>query len=501
MDWTWTNETLATALAWQAPLRLPPISITSVQVHTSACSPGALFVPLPFERRKRGFSCEADSIAAAIDGGASLALTTDSHLPFRPRVPVLRVAPPLIGVLIRLAQYARVRYHGKVIAITGSVGKTTTKDLLHHVLCHAGASFKTPDNHNSIGGVCAVTINRPLNSQFTIVEVGAARAGHMQHAAIARPHIGIVSNVGTSHLSRYRNRQEMFREKISLFDHLEGDRIGIVHRSVLDEDDANERLIRSKRLSRLLTVGREPDNDVHIAEMTFDGIRTTGIVSVLGKPYRLVLPLPGHFVDSAMLALAVGGVLGLDLAPLVDALATSAPSPRRCARYRITTRDGAVMELIDDSFNAAPVSVSALLQTLQLRSAARKVFVLGDMLGLGSEATRHHEALAPLIVRAGVDLLVTVGELARLAAANSIETMNFPDADAASRGLPALLKGGDLIAVKASVEVHLENVLLAILATGDSAPVLSWRIEDALGQTDSAVTARAAASIPEPISR
>jgi UDP-N-acetylmuramoyl-tripeptide--D-alanyl-D-alanine ligase len=499
MDWTWTGETLATALAWRNPVPLPPVSITSVQILTSACSPGALFVPLPFEMNLQGFSCESDAIAAAIDRGASIALTTAPQLPFLPSVPVVRVTPPMTGALAKLARFARGSYQGKVIAITGSIGKTTTKDLLHHVLGHAGVSFKTVSSSNSIGGICAVTINRPLNSQFTVVEVGASRAGHIRRAAIARPHIGIISNIGISHLGRYRNRQELFREKVSLFDHLEGDRIGIVHRNVLDEDDANERLIRSKRLSRLLTVGRGSDNDVHIADLAFDGIGTTGIISVLGNPYRFALPLPSHFVDNAMFALAAAGALDLDLAPLVAALATSSPTPRRCTRQRIVVEGGAI-ELIDDSFNAAPDSVSALLRILQFRSAARKVFVFGDMLSLGNDTVQLHKAIAPLSVSAGIDLVVTVGKLAPLAADKSVETINFPDADAASRGLPALLKPGDLIAVKGSRAMHLENVVQAILAMGRITPLLSWRIEDELVAADSMAPIRCAASIPERIS-
>jgi UDP-N-acetylmuramoyl-tripeptide--D-alanyl-D-alanine ligase len=499
MDWVWTTETLAQILAWRLPANLPRISITSVQAIPDACSPGALFVPLPFQMKVRGLGSEAEAIATAIGYGASLALTTVPQLPGPLGAPVLRVAPPLIGTLVKLAQFARSRYRGKVIALTGSVGKTTTKDLLHHVLSTAGTSFKTPANHNSIGGVCTTLINRPLKNDFLVVEVAASRKGHLGHAGVARPHIGLVTNVGISHLVHYNDRKELFREKVSLFDHLEGDRIGIVHRSVLDAD-RNEGLIRAKGLSRLVTVGTEPDNDIYCSELNFDGVATTGNMSVFGKTHRFRLPLAGHFVDSAMFGMAVAAVLDLDMESALAALSTMVPSPRRCERHRIATEGGA-MELIDDSFNAAPDSVSALLRILERRAAARKVFVFGDMKWLGAGTVQYHEAIAPLLARAGVDLLVTVGALARMAAGASRAAIHFPDADEAAAGLPALLKPGDLIAVKASQAVHLEKAVQAILAIGQSTPVTAWRIENELEQTDSAIMTPVEGSIPKVMPR
>jgi UDP-N-acetylmuramoyl-tripeptide--D-alanyl-D-alanine ligase len=457
---------------------LPPLSITSVQLLPEECSPGALFVPVPFDLKRRRYNTEVEAITAAVRNGASAALTNVSQPPFHAGVPVIRAVPNTLAVLARLAQFARSGYQGKVIAITGSVGKTTTKDLVHHVLSHAGLCFKTPANHNTISGVCMVTINRPLKSRFTVVEVGATKPGHLRHAAIARPHIGIITNVGLSHLANYGRADDIHREKVSLFDYLEGERIGIVHRSVLDADSARENLIQSKGLSQLVTVGKGSNSDIYLIEATFNGTATEGVMSVVGKPYRFRLSRPGrHFVDSAMFAVAVASVLRLDIDPLIAALATATPSPRRFERYRIATKDGAV-ELIDDSYNAAPDSVSALLDTLEQRAARRKVFIFGDMRGLGSDSARCHEAIAPLIGRAGVDLLVTVGTLARHAGGTASETINFADADAASAAVPSLLKPGDLVAVKASGPVGLDKVVLAIRTMGDSAPVVSWRIED-----------------------
>jgi UDP-N-acetylmuramoyl-tripeptide--D-alanyl-D-alanine ligase len=477
VDWTWTEEIVVNALGGPSPARLPQISITSVHCKPDECSPGVLFVPLPIALKRQGFEREEEAIAAAIESGASMALTNLWQLPFRPRVPVMRAAPT-IAALIKLAQFARSGYRGKVVAVTGSVGKTTTTALVHHMLSHAGLSFKSPGN--TIEAVCEVAINRPIKSHFTITEIESTRPGHLRHAGIARPHVGIVTNVGLSHLANYRRAEDILREKVSLFDHLEGERVGIIHRSVLDADRASEGLIRSKGLSRLITVGKESNNDIHLTDMTFDGTASAGTMSVLGRLYRFRLSLPGqHFVDNAMFAVAVGSALSLDIDPLIASFTTAMPSSRRFERHRIATKAG-VIELIDDSYNAAPDSVSALLDTLGKRVVRRKVFIFGDMLELGNHSAQLHEAIAPIVKRAGVDLLVTVGAFAHLAGSQgaSNEIASFANADAASAALPSLIESWDLVAVKASNAIGLETVVSAIRAMGESTPAMAWRIED-----------------------
>jgi UDP-N-acetylmuramoyl-tripeptide--D-alanyl-D-alanine ligase len=447
-----------------------------VKLIPDQCAPGSLFVPSGFELKLGGFTSEEAALQAAIAHGASMVLTNLARLSFRPSVPVIH-APPTVAALVRMARFARADYRGKVIAITGSVGKTSTKDLVHHVLSHAGSSFKTPDNRNALGGVCEVTINRPAKSRFTVVEVGASEAGHTRHAAIARPHVGIITRVGSSHLQNYRHADDILREKIALFDHLEGERVGIVHKSVLDADDARDRLLRSKSLARLVAVSEGPDSDIFPLEAEFDGAVTVGMMSVLGKPHRFSLSLPArHFLETAMLAVGTATVLGLDVEALMPSLATAVPAKGRFMRYRITTVDGAI-ELLDDCYNAAPESVAALLGTLERRAARRKVLVLGDMLGLGSSSARLHEEIAPAVRRAGIGVLITVGELARLVGSGvDAETMHHADAAAASVAVPPLLRPGDLVAVKGSGAMRLDNVVEAIRSLGESAAATGWTL-------------------------
>jgi len=483
----WTTETIFQALGATVPAGYPRFAINAVQLDPDECSPGSLFVPCSYQlsRLKRWHSEEA-AIESAFNRGASAALTNLARVDFSGSVPVIRVASatgsaaePTVGALVAMARFARSAFCGKVIAVTGSVGKTTTKDMIHHAIAPHRRSFKTAGNRNSIAGICQTIVNLPADSQFCVVEVGATQSGHLRHAAIARPNIGIVTNVGLSHLENYGSGEDILREKISLFDHLEGERIGFLHSSVVEADNARESLISRKNLSRVITVGSRPGNDIHVTDLNFDGISTEGTMSIFGRLHRFRLPLPGrHFVDSAMFAAGVGSVSGVDVESVLAALATATPASRRCERFKVVLPAGAI-ELIDDSFNASPASVAALLDTLGQRTARRKVFVFGDMLELGAHAESLHREMSPLIDRAGIDLLITVGRYSEFADGSMPDssTWHFPDATAASRAVPGLLEPLDLVAVKGSNAVGLDKVVAAIFEAGDGVPAGSWRIE------------------------
>ena len=483
----WTTDSIFEALGSALPAGMRSLTIDAIQLDPDECSPGSLFVPSTYFLSRIGrWPNEEAAILTAIDRGASAALTNLSRTKFKVAVPVLRLASgpsagvePTIGALIAMARYARAAFGGKVIAITGSVGKTTTKDMVHHVLARHRRSFKTAANRNSVAGICQTVINLPSDSEFCVLEVGATQSGHMRPALVARPEIGVVTNIGLSHLENYRSAHEIAQEKLSLFDHLEGERIGFLDSGILEGDRAVRSLVREKGVSRLITVGFRPDDDIHVTDLEFDGVSSQGTMSVFGRSIRFSLPFPGrHFLSCGMFAIGVGCLSGLDLDAAVAALATAMPSARRSERFRIVRADGAI-ELIDDSYNAAPASVVALLDAIGLRAARRKVLVLGDMLELGAHAESIHGDIAQHVERAGIDLLVTVGELSELAAAGMpiAATRHFPDALAASQAVPALLQASDLVAVKGSSAVGLEKVVAAIAQAGTCSPAGSWRIE------------------------
>jgi UDP-N-acetylmuramoyl-tripeptide--D-alanyl-D-alanine ligase len=282
----------------------------------------------------------------------------------------------------------------------------------------------------------------------------------------------------------YSDPYEILREKVSLLDHLTGDRIAILNRAILDVDDSRERLVRAKPVANLITVGADRDSDVHLLELDAAAGAVRGVMSVFGTAHRFELPLAGkHFAENAMFAVATAHALGHDAASAVDALLTFVATDGRMTRWRIETGT-AILELVDDSYNAAPKSVEGLLGFLaERRNLGRKVLVLGDMRELGVAEEALHDALAPRVDQAGIDLLITVGALAaRIADTVSpkLETVRFETADQAAGIVPSLLQHGDLVAVKASRAVGLDKLVAEIKSSANSASLAppGWQIED-----------------------
>jgi len=480
VDQSWTLSTVFSALRKPVPESLPQVAISAVQTNPRNCGPGDLFVTGIFELNHLGYSRQSQAVQEAMGNGASAIMTSLSGLSTPPSVFVFQV-DSTGRAMAALARFARTQFEGKVIAITGSVGKTSTKDVVDHTLSQFGTSFKTVNNHNSLFGVCRTIVNAPRRADFAVVEVGASSPGHLQHAKLANADIGIVTRIGISpHLVHYKDHGEVRREKLSLFDHLAGLKIGITHESVVAIDRKTDGLLAGKRLSHLITVGQSDRNDVYCSENRFNGVMNEGVMRVFGSayPFQLNLPAP-HFLDSAMFAAATAAALNLDISKALTALSTATITERRFERFRITLASGN-LELIDDSYSSGPDAIQALLKALSYRRVSRKVFVWGDLAGLGDQASYFHSAIANSLQRNGVDLVLTVGELTRAACHNldMPDVRHFTDRHELTAVLEQCILAGDLVAVKGSGSTQLGEVADGIKQLGICAPANSWRVED-----------------------
>lgn len=475
----WTRDSLMEALGL-APVACPDFDVRSVAVEPEGCMPGTFFIAV--DRHEPTAEIEA-AIRSAVAQGA-VAVLTNRDLPFPGlTVPVWQVAGYPQFALRKLARVARDRFTGKVVGVCGSIGKTSTTRFVHQILGGFGRS--SSNNRGNPGWSWVTVANAPPDFDYLAVELPVDRPGTMAaKAGATRPHVGVMTNIGISHLSNYPERRGILREKAIMLDHLTGDRCAVVSRSVLEFDDSHDRLLRSKHLSRVITVGTSVSDDLFLSAVSSDSYRTSGRMSVFGASYDFVLPTPGrHFAANALLAVGACCALGLPAAEAVASLANAPLPSRRVQRLRVRIPDG-FLELIDDSYNAAPASVRALLAVLGDRHPSRKVLVLGDMLEIGPESERHHEELAPYIAGAGVDVLVTVGPLARRAASGMghLDTVLLDDAKAATSALPQLLRAGDLVAVKGSNAVNLDRVVAAVAPPGVHEPAATdWHIENEHG--------------------
>ncbi len=421
---------------------------------------GSLFVAVEGERVDGH-----DYAAAAVRAGA-VAVLADRPVD----APAVFVDDTMIA-LSRLAGYVRGRLPAvATVGVTGSQGKTSTKDLLAGVLAPAGPVIAPAGSFTNELGAPLTVLRIDEQTTHLVVEMGARGVGHIEHLCrVAQPRVGVVLNVGTAHLGEFGSRAAIARAKGELVEALPTDGA-----AVLNADDPLVAAMASRTQARVLTFGPNAAADVRI-----DGLRLAdsgGPVFTLvtpdgGAPVAMTL-LGSHQAHNAAAAAAAALALGRPLAEIAGALSAATPMSRwRMERH--VRGDGVVV--VNDAYNASPDAMREALRTLAVLGRApgsgRTVAVLGEMLELGESSRDEHESIGALAVRLGISRLVVVGEQAsalhlgaRREGASDGESVLVPDTEAAIDLLRPDLAPGDVVLVKASRAVGLERVADALLA-------------------------------------
>ena len=347
-----------------------------------------------------------------------------------------------------------------VIGITGSSGKTSTKDLLASVLSAAGPTVAPVGSLNSEVGVPLTVCRIVGDTRYLVVEMGARGVGHIEYLAdIAEPTIGIVLNVGTAHVGEFGSREAIGRAKAELVAALPDGGL-----AVLNADDPVVRAMVGQTAARALLVGASHEAGLRATDIDLDGAgRPSFTVSGDGveAETRVSLPLHGeHHVGNALAVIAVALECGMAMGDIAEALADARPASRW--RMEVTERADGVT-IINDAYNANPDSMRAALKALVAMGRGRRTWaVLGSMLELGDESTTEHDAIGRLAVRLNVSRLVVVGETARPMASGAQhegswgdEAVWVPDADAAYELLSRELSAGDVVLFKSSRDAGL----------------------------------------------
>ncbi|MDP9428588.1 MAG: UDP-N-acetylmuramoyl-tripeptide--D-alanyl-D-alanine ligase [Actinomycetota bacterium] len=439
-----------------------------VTVDSRAVAPGDLFVAVPGERVDGH-----DFLAAAAAAGAVAALTT------RPdgALPCVVVDEP-VAALGRLAAAVHTRLAGglRTVGITGSSGKTSTKDLLGQVLATVGATVSPPGSYNNDIGLPLTVLDADEDTRFLVLEMGSRGPGHIARLCrVARPDVGVVLNVGSAHLGEFGSADGIAVAKGELVEALpEGGT------AVLNADDPRVIGMAPRTRARVVTTGRAADADVRAEDVTLDEAGRAGFTLVTGGARAVVrLRVVGeHQVANALSA--AGAALAAGMAPEAVADALSAAEPRSRWRMEVVRRDDGVT-VVNDAYNANPESMRAALAALAGLPARRRVAVLGAMAELGPGAAAEHERLGRDAVAAGVDLVVAVGpdavgiaDGALAAGAREDEgtdrgAVRVPDRAAARELLTEVLVPGDVVLVKASRSYGLEVLAADLLAPGAGA--------------------------------
>jgi UDP-N-acetylmuramoyl-tripeptide--D-alanyl-D-alanine ligase len=441
----------------------------SVEFDSRAVTPGGLFLALLGERVDGH-----DYLATALANGAVAGVVTREV--DRPSIVVddgfAALAALAAAVIRRLPDTT-------VIGITGSSGKTSTKDLLAQVLAGHGATIAPPGSFNNELGHPYTVLRATPDTRYLVLETSARGIGHIRYLTeIAPPRIGVVLNVGSAHLGEFGSREAIAQAKGELVEALPSDGVAI-----LNGDDPLVADMASRTSARVITVGESAGADVRAEDVTQDDLGRASF-TLVGRGVRAAVALGlvgAHHVGNALAAAAVALECGMDLPGIAAALGAATPTSRW--RMEVTERSDGVV-VINDAYNANPESMRAALKALasvaRSRRAAggRSFAVLGEMAELGPDGPAEHDALGRLAVRLDISRVVAVGEQARpiqhgaaLEGSWNGESSWVPDADAAIALLRDELRRGDVVLVKASRAASLERVALAIADDTVSSPL------------------------------
>ncbi|CAB4679529.1 unannotated protein [freshwater metagenome] len=419
--------------------------------------PGAMFVAI------RGENLDGhDFAASAIGNGASVVLAGREL-----DVPCIVVADPVLA-LGALARWVREhKLSCKVIAITGSSGKTSTKDLLAQVLTAAGSTVAAVGSFNTEVGVPLTILRADEATQFLVLEMGMRGSGHLTYLTdISSPDIAAIVNIGSAHVGVVGTQEMVARAKGEIIAALPRDGI-----AVLNFDDAMVMEQADRTVARVVTCGEAVGSDIRATDVRLDDQARpafTLVIEDLSVPVTLLYH-GRHFVSNALVAAGIAFSLGVNIETIAMALRAATPASKWRMEVHQLPRG---ITLINDAYNANPESVRAAIDTLVAMAAGRRTWiVLGEMRELGANSEAEHTNIGIYAAENGIDELMCIGEGARPAVlgAGEVSAINntwVADSSSAISALESRLVPGDVVLIKASRGVGLDVVASALMQLG-----------------------------------
>ena len=410
--------------------------VTGMTIDTRTLTPGMGYVAI------RGGTFDGHRfIPDAMEKGAVLSIS-DVEVPF----PHIRVANTVLAYQ-NIAKLHRERFSLPVVCITGSVGKTTTKEMVKAVLSTTLCTHATVGNLNNQTGVPTTVLQITPEHQVSVMELGTNHFGEIDAIArVAQPTICLFTNIGEAHIEFFGSRQGIFQGKTEMLRHMRPNGVILAN--------ADDDLLRT--IPHAITYGLSDDAKVrayHVQENGLDGVSFDA--DVFGRRLPITLHVAGkHMVQNALAALAVAHLVGVPLDAAQQALFDFLPGSGR-AEILHTDR----LTIIDGSYNCNPTSMEAALDVLKT-APTRRVCIFGDMFELGPDAPQFHARIGAYAKQLGIDRMITVGPLAKHAA--FADSPVFDTVEALLDALPSLLQPGDTVLIKASYGMHLNRVVDAL---------------------------------------
>lgn len=431
--------------------------ISRVETDSRSIHPGALFIPLVGDR----FDGHA-YINSALSSGAAGCLTArqrDDVLPGKFYVEV----DDTEKALGRLAAWYKNRFSIPFIGVTGSVGKTTAKDMLAAVLGVKYKVLKTEGNHNNNIGLPLTLLELDSSHQMGVLEMGMDKFGEIDYlAGIVEPDVGVITNIGDAHIERLGSRENIFKAKCEIFPHLKAEGLAI-----LNGDDPMLAALRGTLPQPTVFVGEGEGLEYTARDLSTDGAGHLSCrVKTPRSQFQADIPALGsHMIYPTLMAAAVGEALGMAPDEMIQGIGAFLPTKMR---MNIVRCKGDIV-ILNDAYNANPQSMRAAAAVLGDAQDRRKVAVVGDMKELGPGAEQFHRTVGGCFAQSGTNRLIAIGDLARFIAegaqeAGLAQADYFPTLDGAKNALSREVRAGTTILVKASRSMAFEKIVDFLLA-------------------------------------
>ncbi|UUX49095.1 UDP-N-acetylmuramoyl-tripeptide--D-alanyl-D-alanine ligase [Nisaea acidiphila] len=457
----WTSDELKRAT--RGTLHGPAFEIADLVIDSRKVTPGCLFVALPGERVDGH-----DFVGAALEAGAAAALVGRIPAGLEANAPLLEVED-VLGGLRDIAAAARARTGATVLAVTGSVGKTGTKDSLAAALSVFGEVHASAGNLNNHIGAPLSLARLPQTADYAVLELGMNHLGEISELTrLVRPDLTIITNVEETHIGHFRDVEQIAEAKSEIFEGLKEDE-GL---AVLNRDNAHFYFCAERAEAtgaRIVSFGRSEDADVRLIGAECGPEGSNIVVRVEGR--QLVYRIDGigmHWAFNSVGVLACIHALGLDLQKAARAIREVSAKAGRGKQEEIAFDDASLL-LIDESYNASPASVTAALDVLSMtkpKGAGRRIAVLGDMLELGDRAEFLHLDLLAKVC-GSADLVFTVGPMMDQMIRNLPPMLvggHGATAEEVAPMVAAELEDGDVVLVKGSLGMGMAPIVAAIRA-------------------------------------
>ncbi|ESX28128.1 UDP-N-acetylmuramoylalanyl-D-glutamyl-2,6-diaminopimelate--D-alanyl-D-alanine ligase [Mesorhizobium sp. LSJC264A00] len=464
MSVLWTSEALVDAMGGR-PLGPMPEGISGISIDSRSLQPGDAFFAI------KGEAMDGHDFAtAAIKAGAGVLVVAEGKLPSLGRLTApMIVVQDVLAALEKLGVAARARSNAKIIAVTGSAGKTTTKEALRHVLSAVGTVHASAQSFNNHWGVPLTLARMPDDCDYAVFEIGMNHPGEIRPLVkMVRPHVAIVTMIAAAHLGFFRNLDEIAKAKAEIFEGIEPGGAALLNR-----DDARWKLLdkmaRAAGLEHVFGFGENARSTYKLTKCELHADHSDITARIGGQDVVARIGAPGrHMVQNVLAVLGAAHLVEADIAKVAEALADLSAERGRGKRHVLRHPKG-LITLIDESYNANPASMAAamaLLNATPVTGEGRRIAVLGDMLELGDHSAKLHAALAELIVGTGTHTVFLGGPEMRALAdilPDEIKTEYRAGAEELKPLLLSTLEAGDVVMIKSSKGIGFSKLVEALL--------------------------------------